>query len=124
MLLSLPVVLMSQMSRCCIEKEIVVQSASGHISEVPLHAGMWVEWETARDVITMMDGSLWKNTKSTDGLIHYRYIGTSGRPQSYTKLTEAIFNKDFTKMKIHYTFDPMGMFVNMVGIYTCLSNGK
>lgn len=123
-LLSSCLICFAQTIRSYMEKEIVTQSAYGPISEIPRHAGTWGEWNASGDTITMMDGSQWKQTKSMDGFIHYRNTGTSGLPQPYTKLQEAVFNKDFTKMKIRYTFGPMGMPVQMVGIYTCLGEGK
>lgn len=114
----------AQTSRSYMEQEIMTQTAYGPISEVPQHSGTWVEWSMAGDSITMMDGSEWKLTKSLDGLIHYRYTGTSGQIQQYTRLHEAIFNKDYSKMKIRYDFGPVGMPVQMVGIYVCLGDGK
>lgn len=114
----------AQTSRSYMEQEIMTQTAYGPISEVPQHSGIWVEWDASGKTITMMDGSNWKQAKSLDGLIHYRYTGTSGQPQQYTRLHEAIFNKDFSKMKIRYEFSPMGMPVQMVGIYVCLGDGK
>lgn len=114
----------AQTSRSYMEQEVMTQTAYGPISEVPQHSGTWVEWSMAGDSITMMDGSEWKLTKSLDGLVHYRYTGTSGQIQQYTRLHEAIFNKDFSKMKIRYEFGPMGMPVQMVGIYVCLGDGK
>lgn len=123
-ILSLPWTSKAQTSRSYMEQEIMTQTAYGPISEVPQHSGTWVEWSMAGDSITMMDGSEWKLTKSLDGLIHYRYTGTSGQIQQYTRLHEAIFNKDYSKMKIRYDFGPVGMPVQMVGIYVCLGDGK
>ena len=114
----------AQTIRSYMEQEIMTQTAYGPISEVTQHSGTWVEWSMAGDSITMMDGSEWKLTKSLDGLVHYRYTGTSGQIQQYTKLHEVIFNKNFSKMKIRYDFGPMGVPVQMVGIYVCLGDGK
>lgn len=114
----------AQTCRSYMEQEIMTQTAYGPISEVPQHSGTWVEWNANGNTITMMDGSQWSLTKSMDGLVHYRYTGTSGQPQQYTRLQEAVFNKDFSKMKILYAFGPMGMPVQMVGIYVCLGDGK
>ena len=114
----------AQTSRSYMEQEIMTQTAYGPISEVPQRSGTWVEWDANGETITMMDGSQWKLTKTLDGLIHYRYTGTSGQSQQYTRLQEAVFNKDFSKMKIIYAFGPMGMSVHMVGIYVCLGDGK
>lgn len=114
----------AQTSRSYMEQEIMTQTAYGPISDVPQHSGTWVEWDTSGNTITMTDGSEWERTKSLDGLIHYRYTGISGQPQPYTRPQEAIFKKDFSKMKIHYEFGPMGMPVQMVGIYVCLGDGK
>lgn len=116
--------LSAQTIRSYMQNEIFGQSVQGPISEVPQHSGTWVEWSMAGDSIKMMDGSEWKLTKSLDGLIHYRYTSTSGQIQQYTRLHEAIFNKDFSKMKIRYEVGPMGMPVQMVGIYVCLGDGK
>lgn len=114
----------AQTFRSYMEQEIMTKTVYGPISEVPQHSATWVEWSMAGDSITMMDGSEWELTKSLDGLVHYRYTGTSGQIQQYTRLHEAIFNKDFSKMKIRYEFGPMGMTVQMVGIYVCLGDGK
>lgn len=114
----------AQTIRSYMENEIICQSVQGPISEAPQHSGTWVEWSSSGDTITMMDGSLWKLNKSIDGLIHYRYTGTSRQPQPYTQQFEAIFNKDFSQMKICYAFGPIGMTVNMVGIYSYLGDGK
>lgn len=99
----------SQSVRSYMENEIIGQSVQGPISEVPQHSGIWVEWSAAGDTITMMDGNQWKQTKSLDGNIHYRYTGPSGQSQPYIQLLEVIFNKDYSKMNIRYVFGPMGM---------------
>lgn len=113
-----------QCIRSYMQNEIIGQSVQGPISEVPQHSGTWVEWSVSGDVITMMDGSQWKQIKSYDGNLHYRYTGTTGQNQPYTQLLEAIFNKDYSKMNIRYVFGPMGMGVQMVGKYSCLGDGK
>lgn len=115
---------LAQTVRSYMEKEIVGQSVQSLISEVPQHSGTWVEWSASGDAITMMDGSQWKQTKSYDGNIHYRYSGTLGQPEPYTQFIEAIFNKDYTKMSIRYVFGPMGMGVQMVGKYSYLGDGR
>lgn len=113
-----------QCIRSYMQNEIIGQSVQGPISEVPQHSRTWVEWSVSGDVITMMDGSQWKQIKSYDGNLHYRYTGTTGQNQPYTQLLEAIFNKDYSKMNIRYVFGPMGMGVQMVGKYSCLGDGK
>lgn len=90
--------------RSYMHNEIIGPSFQGPISEVPQHSGTWVECDASGNKITMMDGSQWEQTNSSDGLIHYRYAGTSGQLQQYTRLQEAIFNKDFSKMKIRYAY--------------------
>ncbi len=114
----------AQIIRSYIENEIIGQSVQGPISEVSQHSGTWVEWFAAGDSITMRDGTQWKQTKSLDGNIHYRYIGTTGKAQPYTQFIEAIFNKDYSKMNIRYVFGPMGMCVQMAGKYSYLGDGK
>lgn len=116
--------LSAQTIRSYMQNEIIGQSVQGPISEVPQHSGTWVEWSVSGDVITMMDGTQWKQTKSSDGNLHYRYTGTNGQNQPYIQLLEAIFNKDYSKMNIRYVFGPMGMGVQMVGKYSCLGDGK
>lgn len=106
------------------ENEIIGQSVQGPISEVPQHSGTWVEWSAKGDSITMMDGTQWKQTRTLDGSIHYRYTGTTRQNQPYTQLLEAIFNKDYSQMNIRYVFGPMGMCVQMVGKYSYLGDGK
>lgn len=105
-------------------KEIIGQSVQGPISEVPMHEGTWVEWDSSENNIVMMDGTKWQRTKSIDGLIHYKYVGTNGQPQKFTVLQEAIFSPDWTKMKIRYSFGMPGMLVPMVGVYNLLGDGK
>ncbi len=122
--LSISFVSLAQTSRSYMEQEIVTQTVQGPLSEVPQHAGTWVEWDSTDNNILMMDGTKWKRIQSTDGLIHYRYVSGSGITQPYTKPIETIFNKDFSKMKIRYEFGPMGMPIQMVGIYVCLGDGK
>ena len=124
LLLSCIFISTAQFSRSYMQNEIFGQSVQGPISEVPQHSGTWVEWSMAGDSITMMDGSLWKETKSLDGNIHYRYSGTIGQSQPYTQFIETIFNKDFSKMNIRYIFGPMGMGVQMVGKYSYIGEGK
>lgn len=114
----------AQTCRSYMEQEIMTQTAYGPISEVPQHSGTWVEWDASGNTITMMDGSEWEQVRASDGLVHYRYTGTSGQTQRYTRLQEAVFNKDFSKMKIRYSFGPVGMPVQMVGNYVCLGYGK
>lgn len=114
----------AQLTRSYMQNEIIGQSVQGPISEVPQHSGTWVEWSATGDAITMMDGTQWKQTKSLDGNIHYRYTGTTGQSQPYTQFLEAIFNKDYSKMNIRYVFGPMGMGVQMVGKYSYLGDGK
>lgn len=114
----------AQHSRSYMQNEIIGQSVQGPISEVPQHSGTWVEWSASGDTITMMDGTQWKQTKSLDGNIHYRYTGTTGQNQQYTQLIEVIFNKDFSKMNIRYVFGPIGMGIQMVGKYSYLGDGK
>ena len=93
-------------------------------NRIPQRAGILGKLAVSVYRTTMMDGPKWKLTKSLDGLIHYRYTGTSGQIQQYTRLHEAIFNNDFSKIKIRYEFGSMGMPVQMVGIYVCLGDGK
>lgn len=114
----------AQSSRSYMENEIIGQSVQGPISEVPQHSGTWVEWSASGDAIIMMDGSQWKQTKSLDGNIHYRYAGTTGKAQPYTQFIEAIFNKDYSKMNIRYVFGPIGMGIQMVGKYSYIGDGK
>lgn len=113
-----------QTIRSYMENEIIGQSVQGPISEVPQHSGTWVEWSAKGDSITMMDGTQWKQTRTLDGSIHYRYTGTTRQNQPYTQLLEAIFNKDYSQMNIRYVFGPMGMCVQMVGKYSYLGDGK
>lgn len=123
-ILSLPWTSKAQTSRSYMENELVGQSVRGPISEVPLHAGTWVEWDSTGDNIVMMDGTKWKKSRSLEGNIHYQYIGTNGQPERFTQYIEAIFNPDFTKMNIRYAFGPMGMSIQMIGKYSCLGEGK
>lgn len=116
--------LCAQVVRSYMQNEIIGHTVQGPISEVPQHSGIWVEWSVAGDAITMMDGSQWKQTKSIDGNIHYRYVGTTGQNQAYTQFLEAIFNKNYSKMNIRYVFGPMGMGIQMVGKYSYLGDGK
>lgn len=122
--LSCVLVSTAQTSRSYMENEIIGQSVQGPISEVPQHAGTWVEWDASGDNIVMMDGTKWKKSKSIDGNIHYRYVGTNGQPERFTQYIEAIFNTDLSKMNIRYTFGPIGMSIQMVGKYSCLGDGK
>ena len=115
---------MAQTSRSYMEKEIVTQSAYGPISEVPMHSGTWVEWDANGNHIIMMDGSKWTRTNSNDGLLHYKYAGTSGQLPPYTRLIEAVFTTDYLKMNIRYSFGPAGMPVLMSGKYVLLGDGK
>lgn len=105
------------------ENEIVGQSVQGPLSEVPQHSGTWVEWDATGDNIVMMDGTKWKKANSSDGLLHYRYVGTSGQAPSFTQLIEAIFSADLIKMNIRYNFGPAGMSIPMVGKYSLLGDG-
>lgn len=116
--------LSAQTIRSYMENEIIGYSVQGPISEVPQHSGTWVEWSATGDVISMMDGTQWKQTKSYDGNMHYRYTGTTGLNQPYTQLLEAIFNADYSKMNIRYLFGPMGMAIQMVGKYSHIGDGK
>lgn len=118
------VVCNAQTSRSYMENEIIGQSIQGPIYEVPHHAGTWVEWDASGDNIVMMDGTMWKKSRSLDGNVHYRYVGTNGQTERFTQYIEAIFNTDFSKMNIRYTFGPMGMSLQMVGKYSCLGDGK
>lgn len=120
----MPIIANTQTIRSYMQNEIIGQSVQGPISEVPQHSGTWVEWSASGDTITMMDGTQWKQTKSIDGNIHYRYIGTTGQNQPYTQLLEVIFNKDFSKMNVRYVFGPMGMGIQMVGKYSYIGDGK
>lgn len=123
-LLSSPLISKAQYSRSYMENEIVGQSIQGPISEVPQHAGTWVEWDSSGDNIVMVDGTKWKKSKSLDGNIHYQYVGTNSQLERFTQYIEAIFNSDFTKMNIRYIFGPKGMGVQMVGKYSYLGDGK
>lgn len=114
----------AQTSRSFMQNEIVGQSLQGSISEIPQHAGTWVEWDSTGKQITMMDGTRWERVKSIDGLLHYRFVGSSQPLQPYTQLYEAVFKKDFSKLVIRYSFGPMGMAVQMIGRYSCLGEGK
>lgn len=114
----------AQTTRSYMENEIIGQSAQSPISEVPQHAGTWVEWDASGDNIIMMDGTKWKNSSALDGNVHYRYVGTNGQPERFTQYIEVIFSSDFTKMNIRYAFGPMGMTIQMVGKYSYLGDGK
>lgn len=114
----------AQTVRSYMEREIVGQSVQGPISEVPQHAGTWVEWDASGDVITMMDGTRWRQTGSVDGQIHYRYAGSTQQPAPYTQLIEAVFNQDFSRMNIRYSFGTPGMGISMIGVYRYLGDGK
>lgn len=116
--------LYSQTVRSYIESEIGSQSAQGVISEVLQHCGTWVEWSASGDEITMMDGTRWILKPSNDGLIHYKYAGTSGQSQPYTQLIETVFNNNYSKMRIRYDFGPMGMTVPIIGLFRYIGDGK
>lgn len=115
---------MAQTAKSYMQNEIVGQSLQGPISEIPQHAGTWVEWDSTGRRITMMDGTRWERVKSIDGLLHYRFVGSSQPLHPYTQLYEAVFKKDFSKLVIRYSFGPMGMTVQMTGRYSCLGEGK
>lgn len=114
-----------QTVRSYMQNETVSQTAYGYgpIGNVPQNAGTWVQWDASGNAIMMMDGTCWSRVGSMDGLIHYRYAGTNCAPMPLCQYQEAVFNGDFSQMRVIYSFGPSGMGVPMMGIYTYIGGG-
>lgn len=96
-----------------------------YVPQYPQNQGTYVEFYNDGNRIVLLDGTYWKYEGRTNyGVIVYRYAGTNSVPMPGTQYQVLTFNSDYSKMKIGYVFGFMGMYNQMMSVWSYIGEGR